>query len=344
MKAVAVRILRVLLVLLALAFCAYSVASQWDETTRAFREMSWPTLAGSLAAGLAGLFVWMLGWRTFLSGLGSPLPLRAAFRISSISQLGKYVPGKVWALVTQIEMAREHKVPAERSFGSTLLAVATSTACGLAVASVTLPLTSAAAREKYWWLFLLAPVMLAALHPRIVTWCLDTLLRLVRRPPLEHPAGLGVTLRAIGWTVLGWALFGVHTWLLCLAVDGDGAGLPFLATGAYALAFVAGFLVFIAPGGIGAREAALTVVLTPVLPAGAPVVVAIASRVLLTAADLLNAGAALLLGRGARPAEAGAGTTGDGAGLNGADVDGAAGNEPAAAELVRGTQPTKERP
>ncbi|MFI0405021.1 YbhN family protein [Actinomadura sp. 3N508] len=326
MKVVAVRVLRVLLVMLALAFCAYSVASQWDATVEAFRQMSWATLAGALAVGLAGLFVWMLGWREFLGGLGSPLPVRAIFRISGISQLGKYVPGKVWALVTQIEMTREHKVPPERSFGSTLLAVATSVACGLAVAAVTLPLTSTTARDTYWPLFLLAPILLVLLHPKVVTWCLGLMLKIIRRPPLERPVSLGVTLKAVGWTVLGWALFGVHTWLLCLAVGGDGAGLPFVATGAYALAFVAGFLVFIAPGGIGAREAALTVVLTPVLPAGAPVVVAIASRVLLTAADLIIAGIAFLLGR----------TTPD----EGPDT----GNEQPSKELVRDTQPTKEGP
>ncbi|GAA4235721.1 lysylphosphatidylglycerol synthase transmembrane domain-containing protein [Actinomadura meridiana] len=321
-KVVAVRALRVVLVLLALGFCAYSVASQWDATVEAFRQMSWATLVGALAAGLAGIFAWMLGWREFLSGLGSPLTIRAVFRIYGISQLGKYVPGKVWALVTQIEMTREHEVPPERSFGSTLLAVATSMACGLAVAAVTLPLTSATARDSYWPLFLLAPVLLAMLHPRVVTWCLGLMLRVIRRPPLERPVGLRVTLKAVGWTVLGWVLFGVHTWLLCMAVGGDGKGLPFTAAGAYALAFVAGFLVFIAPGGIGAREAALTVVLTPVLPAGAPVVVAIASRVLLTAADLGNAGVAFVLGRTAR----------------------APGNERPSKELVTGTQPTKEGP
>ncbi|MGH3243812.1 MAG: lysylphosphatidylglycerol synthase transmembrane domain-containing protein [Spirillospora sp.] len=331
MKVVAVRALRVVLVMLALAFCTYSVASQWDATVEAFQQMSWATLSGALAVGLAGLFAWMLGWREFLGGLGSPLPVRAVFRISGISQLGKYVPGKVWALVTQIEMTREHKVPPERSFGSTLLAVATSTACGLAVAAVTLPLTSSAARDRYWPLFLLAPVLLALLHPKVVTWCLGTMLKIIRRPPLERPVSLGVTLKAVGWTVLGWVLFGVHTWLLCMAVGGDGKGLPFIATGAYALAFVAGFLVFIAPGGIGAREAALTVVLTPVLPAGAPVVVAIASRVLLTAADLINAGIAFVLGR----------TTPRGTEPDGGE---AAGNEQPSKELVRGTQPTKEGP
>jgi glycosyltransferase 2 family protein len=292
------RALRVLLVLLALGFCAYSLISQWDETVRAFGQMHWLTLVGAFAAGMAGLFAWMLGWRAYLSGLGSPLPVRTMFRISNISQLGKYVPGKVWALVTQIEMTREHKVPGMRSFSSTMLAVATSCACGLAVAAVTLPLTSEAARERYWWLFLLAPVMLAALHPKIVTWFLDTALKLARRPPLEHPVSLGVTLVAVGWTMLGWALFGLHTWLLCAAVGDGGAGLPFQAAGAYALAFVFGLLVFIAPGGIGAREAALVMVLGPVLPAGAPIVVAIASRVILTLADLTGAGIAFLMGRG----------------------------------------------
>ena len=296
-KAVLTRALRVLLLLLALGFCAYSLASQWDETVRAFRQMSWWTVVGAFAFGVAGAFAWMLGWRAFLSGLGSPLPVQATFRINAISQLGKYVPGKVWALLTQIEMTRELKVPRLRSFSSTMLAIATSCAVGLALAAVTLPLTSDAARNRYWWLFVLAPVLLAALHPRIVTWFLNTALRLVRRPPLEHPVGLGTTLVAVAWTLLGWVLYGLHLWMLCAAVGGDGAGLAFQATGAYALAFVVGLLVFIAPGGLGAREAAMVMVLGPVLPSGGPILVALASRVLLTLVDLGLAGVAFVMGR-----------------------------------------------
>ncbi|GAA2623701.1 lysylphosphatidylglycerol synthase transmembrane domain-containing protein [Actinomadura fulvescens] len=322
------RIGRVLLVLLALGFCAYSLIDQWDATVRAFEQMSAVTLLGAFAAGLAGLFAWTLSWRVFLAGLGSPLPVKAMYRISSISQLGKYVPGKVWALVTQMELAREYDVPRARSFGSTLLAMAASQATGLAIAASTLPLTSAAARDRYWWLFLLTPVVLAGLHPKIVTWGLNTLLRLVRRPPLEHAVSLPETLLGAFWAVLGWMFFGVHLWSLCAAVGGDGRGLPFLAVGAYALAFVAGFLVFIAPGGIGAREAAMVLVLTPALPAGAPIVVALASRVLLTLADLVNAGLAVLIG-GRPPKATARRVPGDG-------------NEPAPGTLVTGTQPNKE--
>lgn len=317
-KAIATRLLRVALVLLALAFCAYSLISQWDETREAFERMSPPAVAGAFVVGSGGLFAWMLGWRAYVVGLGSPLALRGAFRVQYLSQLGKYVPGKVWALVTQIELARELNVPRVRSVTATLLAVATSVATGLALAAVTLPLTSPQTTRDYWWLFPLAAAMPAALYPRVVTWCLNRALKIVRQPPLEHPVSLATTLRAAGWTVLGWALFGVHTWLLCASAGGSGAKLPLVATGAYALAFTAGFLVFIAPGGIGAREAALVITLTPVLPSGAPIAIAIMSRVVLTVADLLGAGVAVLLGR-------------------------RSGNETPQAELVSGREPTKER-
>lgn len=309
---------RALLVLLALAFCAYSLVSQWDETRDALAKMSWGAIVGAFVAGCAGLFAWMLGWRVFLAGLGSPLPLRPAFRVMFISQLGKYVPGKVWALVAQVELGREYKVPRARSVSATLLAVATSTACALLVAAVTLPLTSPRATEDYWWLFLCAPVLLVCLHPKIVTWGLNLLLKVARKDPLEHPVSLAATLHAVAWTVLGWVLFGVHTWLICVAAGGDGAGLPFLATGAYALSFTAGFLVFIAPGGIGAREAALVITLGSELPAGAPIVVAIVSRVVLTVADLAYAGLAFALGR-------------------------SRGNEPPAETLVTETERIEER-
>jgi uncharacterized membrane protein YbhN (UPF0104 family) len=161
---------------------------------------------------------------------------------------------------------------------------------------VALPLTSPATTEDYWWLFLLAPVLIAALHPKIVTWSLNLALKVVRRPPLERPADLAATLRAVGWSLLGWALFGAHIWLLSMAAGGSGKTLPLTAAGAYALAWTVGFLVFIAPGGIGAREAALTIALSPMLPAGAPIVVAIVSRVVFTLVDLIGAGTAFLLG------------------------------------------------
>jgi hypothetical protein len=53
----------------------------------------------------------------------------------------------------------------------------------------------------------------------------------------------------------------------------------------------------IVPGGIGPRELALIAALAPIAPRGPALVVAVLSRVLMTASDLLWATAGLLVGK-----------------------------------------------
>ena len=59
--------------------------------------------------------------------------------------------------------------------------------------------------------------------------------------------------------------------------------------GVNALSFLAGYLVFLAPAGLGAREGAMAVLLRPFAPAGVAAVVAMASRLWTVAAELLGA-------------------------------------------------------
>ncbi|GAA3238931.1 hypothetical protein GCM10010468_74790 [Actinocorallia longicatena] len=258
--------------------------SQWSLIVEALGRMSPLALIGALAAGMAGLGLWMLGWRALLAGFGAPLGVRATTRIMFLGQLGKYVPGSVWALLGQVELARPYGVSRVSSGSATIMAMATTVATGCVTAAVALPLTSADAAGRYWWALALAPFMLACLHPAIVTRALNLALRAVRRPPLERPVGGRAMLLAVLWTLAGWALFGVHMWLLLPE------GSPALAAGAYALAYVVGFLVIFAPGGLGAREAALVLALAPVITRPDALVAALASRAVLTTADLIWAG------------------------------------------------------
>jgi hypothetical protein len=71
----------------------------------------------------------------------------------------------------------------------------------------------------------------------------------------------------------------------------------FLAAGGYALAWTVGFLLIPFPGGIGPRELALIAVLSPVMPRGSALVVALASRVVMTIGDLFWASVAVSVGR-----------------------------------------------
>jgi len=84
-------------------------------------------------------------------------------------------------------------------------------------------------------------------------------------------------------------------------VVGLGAGaleaLP-VAVGAFALAFSIGPLLVVLPAGAGVREAALVVLLLPVLGVAEATAVALTSRGLLMLTDGVLAGAAVALPRG----------------------------------------------
>ncbi|NYE49678.1 hypothetical protein HDA32_004798 [Spinactinospora alkalitolerans] len=296
---------RTAIVLVVLACAGYALHDRWDEASEALAALSPWAVAGSAGAALAGLGAQMLAWRAILADLGSPLPAGTAARIMFVGQLGKYLPGSVWAFVAQVELARDREVARQRGITATVLAVVVTLTVNLAVAAATLPFAAEEAARRWWWVLACAPVLLAALHPRVVTWLVHAALRLARRSravpdeELERVSGRGMA-AAVGWSAAAWIPLTAHVWLLVAGVGGDGAAALPVAAGAYALAWTLGVVVVLAPAGLGVREVVLVVGLAPVLDPGPALVVAALSRLVMTAADLLWAGASLLLPGGRR--------------------------------------------
>ncbi|WP_312847147.1 lysylphosphatidylglycerol synthase domain-containing protein [Microbispora sp. KK1-11] len=294
-------LLRVLLALVALAFLTYGLARNWTETSAALSRLSWWSLGTSFLAVLAGLGFMLVAWRDILAGLGSPLPLRVAARVLFVGQLGKYIPGSVWAFAAMIELARDHGAPPRRTFSATALGLVTSLGCALALAAATL---SQQIARQAWWLLALVPIILVGLHPRVMTWGLNLALRVARKEPLDRVLSGAEMAKAAAWTMAGWLVYGVHLWVLVGGVRPAGPSLYAVAAGAYALAWATGILTVVVPAGIGVREGAMVVALAPVLDTPRALAIAVVSRVMFTVADAAWAGLGFLLARG-RTAPAG---------------------------------------
>ena len=158
--------LRAGLLALVVGLAVYGLASQWTQVQADLAKLAWYDVAGAALCVLAGLGCMMLAWRALLADLGSPLPLPAAIRVMFIGQLGKYVPGAVWAVAAQVELARDYDVPRRRSATASMVAMVTTLVVGLVVAGVMLPLTSTSAVRRYWWVLAVTPLAVACLYPR----------------------------------------------------------------------------------------------------------------------------------------------------------------------------------
>jgi len=280
------------LLLAGLALAVLALTDQWAQVRQGAGALSAGPLVGAALAVLLSLVASLLSWRATLAGLGAPLPVTRAARIFFVGQLGKYVPGSVWPVLAQMELGAAHGLSRAVMGTAGLLTLAVSVPVALLLALLAVPALLSADRSVYLLLFLVLPVAVLVLSPPVLNPLLERALRLVRRPPLPQRLAGGAVLRVALLAGAAQLLLGVHAWLLARDLGAQGAALLPLAVGAVALANVAGLLALPVPAGAGVREAVLVVALSPVLPVGQSLVLALVSRAMLTAGDLAVAAAA----------------------------------------------------
>jgi uncharacterized membrane protein YbhN (UPF0104 family) len=267
---------------------AYATVDQWPRVSAAIGDVSSASLVLGLLAMAIGTYVSMLAWRAVLADLGSPLSLSQAGQVFFVGQLGKYLPGSLWPVLAQMELGRERDVPRKRSAAAALLVIAVALTAGGLVAAATLPFTAGGDIRPYRYVFLAPAIGLLALHPSVFNRAVAALFRVAKKQPPERGLSTRGIVTALVWATAQWLAYGAGVWLIA------GHQLLALSTGAYALAWCAGFLFLVAPAGAGVREGALALLMAPALGSGRALGVALIARLLATVADLLLGVAAYL--------------------------------------------------
>ena len=291
---------RRVVVVAVVASATFQLVRQWSDVSDALAELSWPRLLVSGIAVTAGVLLGPLVWQSMLAALDVRVGVRDASKIYLVGQLGKYVPGSVMAILLQMELARSVGITRARSFTASLLTAGVVVVASLLAGALAIP---ALVRNEpnLLWLFVLLPIGLAMLHPTPLTVAVNLLLRLLRRAPLSHRLSGAAVARAAGLSVLTYALYGVHLYVLAGSLREtwqlNGWLVLLLCVGSMGLAMTAGLVAFFLPSGIGARELVIVGGLTTVLPYGQALALAVVSRLLFTVVELASAGAVTLVVR-----------------------------------------------
>ena len=295
------RIGRWILALLILVFVIRTFTRNWADLKA--QPIEWTFRAGPAAGSLlvVGLMYTLLieAWRRMLRGWNQHLePLEAA-RIWLVSSLGKYVPGKVWAIAGMALMAREAGVAAWAATASAILLQGLAVATGAAVAALAGAATFGAADPRLLPLLWLGAGLgllgVAALLWGPLAVRLFRLAHIENGQPVPHrgPILFGAVANGIAW--LG---YGLAFWLLARAVLPNPTLSLSLAIASFAASYVVGLVALFAPGGLVVREGLLVALLQGSIGLGPATALAVASRVLLTITELGAAAPFLLLHRG----------------------------------------------
>lgn len=288
-RCMASRVFRWGFVVVTVGLGSYAIAAQWGQVSRSIDRMGLLTVALALGSVLLGLLMSMQAWRALLAGLGSPLPVPGAARVVFLGQLGKYLPGSVWPVLAQMELGTTYRVPRHRSASASVLFMLLALLTGLLTTLVMLPFIGT---SSYLWALVITPVLIACLHPRVLNKLMSRLLRLAKQPPLEHPLSGRTLAVALSWWFGVWICNGVSIWLLTMRLGAPVGKSLLVAIGGYAFAWSVGFIVVFVPAGVGLRDVLLVTTLSPLVGVGGATAVALLSRALTTAGDMLTAASA----------------------------------------------------
>jgi uncharacterized membrane protein YbhN (UPF0104 family) len=277
-----------------LVFAWLGLRGRWDEVGDALRHVSPGGVLAALLLVLLGLLATGVLWWRLMARLDAPLPFVDGLATFFVGQLGKYIPGSVWSIGAQAELARRHSVPARATVTAGLLFLGYHVDTAVLLGAVTLLTGGLDSPWPDWVSWIGLALAVVGLLPAVV----GAAGRRVAGRTVQ--LGWGDTALVVALMAIAWAAYAVALGLLA-----PGQPWSHLAAfaGAFAVAYAVGVVIVFAPAGVGAREAVFVLLLTPVIAVGPATALALLARVVHTAADALMAAGWWFAARrvGARP-------------------------------------------
>jgi uncharacterized membrane protein YbhN (UPF0104 family) len=264
-------------------------------------------LALSALLYIVGLAFSAFYWYRLLTTLGEKPRLLPTVRAYYLSQLGKYLPGKAWALMMRGTLVRGPEVKLGVALITTFYEVLTTMASGALLAAVVFVIQPPALLQGVVhpvWLGLLLLVLCGLpLLPAVFNRLVGRLaIRFEKIESFKLPKlGMLTLIEGLITTSGVWVCFGCSLWAAVTGVMLDAPALTvefwMRSSAIIGLACVGGFVAIVTPGGVGVREWVLDKFLAPELAVAAvtmeqpvAIVVALVLRVAWTVAELVVAG------------------------------------------------------
>ncbi len=303
------KILPVLIKLVLFALVVYFIYLQFRANWDDIRNYHWQInnaglLILSIACALFALFLFAATWKMVVTGFGERIGLGVAFKISYLSNLGRYVPGKIWQLFGIIYVARQYGLSPEKATASFIISQLFTTVSAFLILAVAAQIEPAIIIDQIAimgqgsaYLFTIAMVVLSLLviiRPNKILAVTNWLLRRFGRPELAFAIDKKVAPAIFLGYCVAWIFYGAALWMFIKSIVAEAEMGLIPAVGIFAGSYQIGYLALFAPGGIGPRELVMGQMLLPFLPGVAPLV-AILSRLWTTIIEILATAISFLI-------------------------------------------------
>jgi len=247
---------------------------RWPLVKEQIHTLNWGRFA--LAAVMFAVFLLLfraISWRRVLKGFGYKLPIWASVRIWSTSEMARYLPGAIWQVLGRVYLVRPYGVSSIISSTSQILELCMFLFANVLIGSSCMLWYGAkVSHDRTTHLTLLAvmflmPGLAILLHPKIFYGITNRLLARLGKPIITKRLRGWKLIRLLGYMIVGLMWQSLAVFLIAQPVLHLKPDWWWMVAAAYCMGWIAGFLAFWAPAGVGPREWVFAQIMMIVIPA-----------------------------------------------------------------------------
>ncbi len=296
-KKIIIRSAQGIIILLIFYFLVKSLVSNWNQVKDFNWEFDYGLLILSFVLQMVALSWLVKVWQGVLRHTGSSVSYLKLFKVWFFSNLGRYLPGKVWQFLGMVYMLEKRGVPKKNTFSTAVLAQSFSVLSGLLIAFIFLGINlySQFLHQNPGLLIVVALfvlfVLIVVFYPNLLGKILNLGLGFLKKEKISLDiTSSDIIMHVLAYSV-SWLLFGLAFLMFVKSMSQASFEMYPSLTGAFAFSVNIGFLALFVPGGIGVREGILVLLLSSLFPVLFPLPVAtlisFLARLWVTLAELL---------------------------------------------------------
>jgi len=215
------------------------------------------------------------------------------------SQLGKYLPGKVWLLLGRYyfyeSKGKSKKAISIALYLETITVVMAAGLIFLATLAFFKEIRPYYFGKTFGWFLVLFISAFVAIHPRILQKIFNWVLMKFKREPIFLSIAYSGILWILWVNIVAWVVGGIGFYLFVESVIPVSSNYILFLTGALAFSSTLGLIALFAPSGLGVREGALVYLLSFIMPGPVAVIISILTRIWMTLIEIGLIGVVYLL-------------------------------------------------
>ena len=299
-KKLALRILQILIIAALIYFVGSRLLKNWGAVTSYNWHINYIILALSLVTMLAGLFVQSIALATIFGAFSKPVTYLKTFKIAYLSQLGRYIPGKIWQVFGMVYLAGKEGISKAEAITSFALAQIFATPPAILVVAIYLFFAgdlSATTSDLSNLGYVLGAVIIVSvfilLKPEWLSGIINYVLTRLGKGCVDFRVQKKCGGKILLTYFIGWNLLGLSFYLFLVSVSDFPTGHFLQAIGIFCAAYLIGYWSILTPGGFGVREAVLILLLDPYFSPGVAAAIAAFARLWSIVGEVIASLAAL---------------------------------------------------